>query len=343
MHDLDNQNNITQGPIAVLGAGSWGTALAIHLSLNSNSVRLFARNKEQIDAMRQSRVNQRYLPGIELPSELQLFSDLEQCLHGVSEVMVAVPSTQFEAVLLQLKQCMQHPWRLLWVTKGLDKRSNILLSELVSNIFSDSLPMAMLSGPSFAKEVALQMPTAVSISGNDVDWCHALVARFHADNFRVYYNEDFIGMQLCAVGKNVLAIAVGIAEGMGFGANSKAALITRGMVELQRLLVSMQAASSTILSLAGVGDIVLTCTDNQSRNRRFGVALGAGASIEDAEQQVGMEIEGRNNVSQLRALARRHAIDMPVVEQVYLFLRQEISRDQLVSNLVGRPSKSEFE
>ena len=221
-------------PLAILGAGSWGTALAIHLAGNSNSVRLWARDENQIENMRLERENKRYLPGVSLPEQLALYSNLPACLDGVQDVVVAVPSTQFESMLELLKPLVDPNWRLLWVTKGLDQRSHAFLSDRVATIFSNELPMAVLSGPSFAKEVAQGVPTAVSLAGNSVAWCEELVERFHSESFRVYINEDFLGVQLCAVGKNVLAVAVGMADGLELGANSRAALITRGLAELSR-------------------------------------------------------------------------------------------------------------
>jgi glycerol-3-phosphate dehydrogenase (NAD(P)+) len=340
--DKPSQKESSAGPIAVLGAGSYGTALAILLHNNANDVRLWGRSVQQMNTMQETHQNERYLPDVNLPESMSLYSDLECCLEGVTDVLVAVPSTQFELVLQRLKSIMKGAWRLVWVTKGLDKQSNQLLSTLAARIFSETFPVALLSGPSFAKEVAQQVLTAVTITGNNKPWCDDLVERFHSDYFRVYYNPDFTGVQLCAVGKNVLAIAVGIVDGMGLGANSKAALMTRGMAELQRLLSAVGADSNTLLSLAGVGDIVLTCTDNQSRNRRFGIALGSGLSIAEAEKKVGNEIEGRNNVAQFYALSQLHSVDMPVVEQMYLFLDQKITLAQAVSNLMQRPANVEF-
>ena len=328
-------------PVAILGSGSWGTALAIHLAKMSGSVRLWGRSAEQVDTMCSRRVNERYLPGVVLPKSLSLYSDLSACLDGVEDVMVAVPSTQFESLLHQIKPMVSRNWRLVWVTKGLDQRSNAFLSDRVSAIFSDDLPMAVLSGPSFAKEVAQGVPTAVSIAGNCATWCNDLVKRFHSDLFRVYVNDDFLGVQLCAVGKNVLAVAVGIADGLSLGANSRAALITRGLAELSRLVAAVGGASSTLLGLSGVGDIVLTCTDNQSRNRRFGLAVGQGASIDDARTSLGLEVEGVNNVAQLYYLAKKHQVSMPIVERVYEFFNERISLDELISGLLSRPPGSE--
>jgi glycerol-3-phosphate dehydrogenase (NAD(P)+) len=329
-------------PLAILGAGSWGTALAVHLVGNSNSVRLWGRDGIQIETMRLERENKRYLPGVSLPEELSLYSDLSACLDGVQDVIVAVPSTQFESLLESLKPLVGPNWRLLWVTKGLDQRSHAFLSDRVAAIFSKELPMAVLSGPSFAKEVAQGAPTAVSLAGNSVTWCEELVERFHSESFRVYINEDFLGVQLCAVGKNVLAVAVGMADGLGLGANSRAALITRGLAELSRLLVAVGGSSSTLLGLAGVGDIILTCTDNQSRNRRFGLAVGSGLSVSQARSDLGLEVEGVNNVSQLYYMAKKYQVVMPVVEQVYEFFHERISLQELINNLVSRPACSEF-
>ena len=203
---------------------------------------------------------------------------------------------------------------------------------------SPTVPMAVLSGPSFAKEVALGCTTSVTVAGNDDAWCQDVVARFHHAQFRVYVNQDLVGVQLCSVMKNVLAVAVGIADGMELGANSRAALITRGLAEMSRLLTHAGAKQSTLMGLAGIGDIVLTCTDNQSRNRRFGLALGRGASVKDAKAEVGHEVEGFNNVKQLFALAEQYEVEMPIVEQLCLYLHDRL-RCRCTGKLAGSVSK----
>ena len=331
------------GPMAVLGAGSWGTALAIHLHNSGRDVRLWGRSVDKIESMRSTGLSPHYLPGVSLPQNMPLYSDIETCLEGVSDILVVVPSTDFAEVLHQIKSLVdQRDLRLAWATKGLDKVTHLPLSDVAAKIFSPSLPMAMLSGPSFAKEVAVGCLTAVSIAGNQTEWCQYLVQCFHSATFRAYLNDDFLGLQLCSVGKNVLAIAVGIVDGLELGANTRAALITRGMAELQRLLKSLGADANTILSLAGVGDIVLTCTDNQSRNRRFGLALGSGLTIRQAEAEVGHEIEGRNNVRQLHQLAAEHRVEMPIVQSMQAFLQGQVSLNDLMAQLARRPANTEF-
>ena len=209
-------------------------------------------------------------------------------------------------------------------------------------MISPDVPMAMLSGPSFAKEVAMGCMTSVSVAGNNDAWCQEVVARFHHPQFRVYVNDDFIGVQLCSVMKNVLAVAVGIADGMELGANTRAALITRGLAEMSRLLAKAGAKESTLMGLAGIGDIVLTCTHNQSRNRRFGLALGRGASVDKAKAEVGHEVEGFNNVKQLFGLAQRYHVEMPIVEQLCLYLNGGVELPEILENLLARAPKGEF-
>lgn len=324
--------------IAMLGAGSWGTAIAIHLAQMGHQVMLWGHKPEHIALMAKEQANTKYLPQIKFPNTLTPTLDLNQCIQQADEVFIAVPSHAFGELL---KQITVTPKGLTWLTKGIDPLTHELLSELVIQRFDKNMPMAMLTGPSFAKEVARFLPTALTLAGNNTDYKKRIHKLVHHDNIRVYLSDDLIGVQLCGAVKNILAIACGISDGLGFGANAKAALITRGLAEMSRLGLSFNAKHDTFLGLAGVGDLVLTCTDDQSRNRRFGLLLGQNMPIDEAEQQIGQVVEGKHNAAQICALAKKNKIEMPICEQINALLQNKITSKQAVSHLMSRPPKGE--
>ncbi len=324
--------------IALLGAGSWGTAVAIHLAKVGHRVLLWAHSPQHVTQMTKEHANPRFLPGIPFPKTLMPSADLNHCIDEANYVIIAVPSHAFAEVLNKIDKPLQG---LTWITKGVDPKSNHLLSELVSNRFGTDFPKAIISGPSFAKEVANFLPTALTLAGNNLDYQHTIHSLFHHDNVRVYLTDDFVGVQLCGAVKNVLAIACGISDGLGYGSNAKAALITRGLAEMRRLGLCMGAKPDTFLGLAGVGDLVLTCTDDQSRNRRFGLLLGHGMSIDEAEQEVGQVVEGKHNAAQICAIAKKNKIEMPICEQVNALLQGMNTAKQAVHNLMSRPAREE--
>lgn len=324
--------------ISVLGAGSWGTAVAIHLAQVGHRVLLWGRDTQQNAHMLKERENTRFLPNITFPSTLTPTTDFELAVSEAEYLIIAVPSHAFAEVLAKINQPLQG---ITWVTKGVDPLNNALLSELIGHRFGHTFPMAMVSGPSFAKEVATFLPTALTLAGNDLEYQSRIHQLFHHNNIRVYLSDDLIGVQLCGAVKNVLAIACGISDGLGYGANAKAALITRGLAEMSRLGLALGAKQDTFLGLAGVGDLVLTCTDNQSRNRRFGLLLGHGVGIDEAEQQIGQVVEGKHNAGQVCAIAKQLAIEMPICEQVYAVLQGTIDASHAVKNLMSRPPRGE--
>lgn len=324
--------------IAILGAGSWGTAVAIHLANCGNQVMLWGRNPQHIQDMKQQRSNQRYLPAIRFPDLLQPVTELNQCLSQTDEVIMAVPSQAFSSLLEQLTKPTHG---LTWLTKGIDPFSHKLLSQLVAERWGESYPIAVVSGPSFAAEVAELLPTALTLASNDSSYQQSMWAQLHHHNLRVYLSDDVIGVQLCGAVKNVLAIACGISDGLSYGANAKAALITRGLAEMSRLGLGMGARQETFMGLAGVGDLLLTCTDNQSRNRRFGLQLGHGVRILEAEQQIGQVVEGKHNASQICLLAEQLQIDMPICTQVNALLKEQLTPQQAVINLMSRSPRHE--
>lgn len=329
-------------PIAVLGAGMWGTALALTLARNDNAVRLWTNEPDVAESVRQENCNRKYLPDHPFLKNISIYENLAEALIGVTDILLVVPSYAFRAVCLEIKSAAKNPVRIAWGTKGVDSDTNKLLSDVIAEVFSADLPMVAMSGPSFAKEVADALPTAVSCSGNNDAFLDDMITRFHHGNFRVYKNPDFIGVQLCGAVKNVLAIAVGMSDGIGFGANTRCALITRGLAEMTRLCVAMGGQEKTLMSLAGVGDLVLTCTDNQSRNRRFGLALGQGISADVALKQIGQSVEGYANTKQIYQLSKKYHIDMPITEHVMKILFENEPVKIVVKQLLERSLKPEF-
>ena len=321
-------------PRLVLGAGSWGTALALLLHANGVPVRLWSYDAQQADELNALHENKAYLPGIALPHDLSISSDLAQLLQDIDDVLIVVPSRVFLDTLLKLKKLRPHGLRIAWGTKGLESQSCCLLHEVVAKHYGADTPVAVVSGPSFAKEVALSLPTAVSLAGNDAAFNHSLIERLHSQSFRVYLNNDLIGVELCGVVKNVLAIVVGMSDGLGFGANARSALITRGLTEMSRLCLAVGGESQTVMSLAGVGDLVLTCTDDQSRNRRFGLALAQGHDVHTT-------VEGYANAKQLHQLAQQYHVDMPIVACLYRILYEAADVKEQAMLLMGRNPRDE--
>lgn len=328
-------------PIAVLGAGSWGTALAILLSRNGQQVRLWGRNNS-IKEMQSSRTNTAYLPGIKLPSSIEIFSDFKKAIEGCQDIFIVVPSHAFREVINLLYSNPPNNIRIAWATKGLDAAKNKLLHEVVFEIYqSTKIPIAVVAGPSFAKEVAEGLPTAVTLTSNDQQFAKDLTKRLHGNHFRVYTQTDLIGVQICGAVKNCLAVATGISDGLGLGANARSALITRGLAEMARLGLAMGGEQETFMGLAGVGDLVLTCTDNQSRNRRFGFAIGSGVNPEEAEKSIGQVVESKSNTIHVLALAKQYKVEMPITEQVGKVLAGSITPLESLEALFSREPKPE--
>ncbi|KFZ27951.1 glycerol-3-phosphate dehydrogenase [Pseudidiomarina atlantica] len=328
--------------VTVLGAGSYGTALALCFARKGTPVCLWGRDAEQIDAMAQQRENKRYLPGIPLPENLTVTSDLADAVVDARNIVVVVPSSGFAQVLHDIKPLMPADARVAWATKGLEPDTGRLLFEVAEEILGAGHALAVLSGPTFAMEMAKGLPTAISMSSTDDQFVQELSDLLHCDRtFRVYTNDDFIGVQLGGVVKNVIAIGAGMADGIGFGANARTALITRGLAELTRLGLELGAKPETFTGMAGLGDLILTCTDNQSRNRRFGLALGQGKSVEQAMKDIGQAIEGYRNTKEVVLLARRHGVEMPICEQIYDVLYGDTTPQQAAINLLSRARKSE--
>ncbi|MTJ01586.1 NAD(P)H-dependent glycerol-3-phosphate dehydrogenase [Idiomarina piscisalsi] len=328
--------------VTILGAGSYGTALAICFARKGIPTMLWGRDSEKVALMKSARENAAYLPGCPFPESLQVTDDLELALKDVDNVVVVVPSHSFSSMLKQAKPLLKENARVAWATKGLEPDTGRLLYEVAEEILADKHPLAVLSGPTFAIEMAKGLPTAISMSSTDQTFVDELSDMLHCDrSFRVYTNNDFIGVQLGGVVKNVIAIGAGMADGIGFGANARTALITRGLAELTRLGLKLGAKSDTFTGMAGLGDLILTCTDNQSRNRRFGLALGEGNSVEQALKDIGQSVEGYRNTKEVVALASRNGVEMPIAEQIYAVLYEGKEPQQAAIDLLSRERKTE--
>jgi glycerol-3-phosphate dehydrogenase (NAD(P)+) len=337
---VNGQQNLK--PITILGAGSWGTALALYLARRGQTVKLWSIDKAEIDAMVKDRANNRYMPGFDLPDTLHPIADLEQAVQGVDDILVVVPSVGFRATLSLLKPLLNtRPTRLICASKGLDADTGQLLSDVAYEVMGKEHPFAVLSGPSFAREVAAGLPCAVVIASQDKTFAKELKQRFNSPIFRIYTSEDVIGVEVGGLAKNVIAIATGISDGMELGANARSALITRGLAEIIRLGTALGGKLETFIGLAGLGDLILTCSDNQSRNRRLGLAIGKGQDIAAAEREIGQVVEGKRNAELVSKLAKQHGIDMPLCDIIWQILQGQLKAKQAIELLLSRPSRDE--
>jgi glycerol-3-phosphate dehydrogenase (NAD(P)+) len=327
--------------ICVLGAGSWGTALAIQAARNGCLTLLWGHNADHIASSSKLRTNERYLPTVTLPANLNLTSDLEEAALFCDTLLIAVPSRVFKETLLKLHPLVSQDIQIAWATKGFNPEDGSLLHHSIHSIFSADTPVAALSGPTFAREVAADLPTAITIASNKMAFADELTSMLHSSRFRIYTSSDLIGVQVGGAVKNALAIAAGIADGLSFGANTRAALITRGLHEIIRLGLKMGGRQETFMGLAGLGDLILTCTDNQSRNRRFGLAIGQNRDRETARREINQEIEGVSAAKETYLLAKKFNIDMPITEQTYNVLYNDLSPLIAVQNLLEREQKPE--
>lgn len=327
--------------LSICGAGSWGTALAILAARNGCQTLLWGHHSEHIAGLAKDRENKRYLPGIGFPEPITVTDSLEQIAQFSDLILLAIPSHAFKNTLATLKPSLSSNVKIAWATKGLDPESGSLLHQVIQNIVGEQTPIALLSGPTFAREVASDLPTAITIASPQPDFANELAKLFHNHSFRAYTNTDIIGTQVGGATKNVLAIAAGMADGLGFGANTRSALITRGLAEMMRLGDALGGQRETFMGLAGLGDLILTCTDDQSRNRRFGLGLGQGKNREQLIQEIDQEIEGISAAQEIFLLSQKLGIDMPITEQTYYVLYQGLSPLTAGRNLLLRDQKAE--
>jgi len=332
---------LSEQPIAVIGAGSWGTALALQFARGGREVRLWGRDAKQLAAMSSDGVNNLYLPDVRFPDNLRVEVDLAACLDGVRDIVIAVPSHGLRETLIKVQPLLDSSARICWATKGFELSTGKLPHQVAGEVLGSDRAMAVLSGPTFAKEVAIGLPTAMTIAASDAEFADDLAATLSGNSFRAYTSGDMIGVEVGGAVKNVLAIGAGLSDGLGFGANTRIALITRGLVEMTRLGVALGANQDTFMGLAGMGDLVLTCTDNLSRNRRMGLALASGKAIEEAQEEIQQVVEGVLAAKAVKQVADRLAVEMPICQGIYRILYEGVPPREVVSALMGRALKPE--
>lgn len=333
--------------MAVIGAGAWGTGLAIALGRKgTHSVRLWANEPDVAESISNRRLNDRFLPGVQLPESIEASNDLNRALEGAEIVVSVMPSQHCRTLFEQMAPALHPDTLIVSCTKGLENATLLRMTEVISDVLRKSKfspRVGALSGPSFAKEVARGDPTAVTVASVDSDLARAVQQAFNSSRFRVYTNDDVIGVELGGALKNVIAIAAGVCDGLGLGHNSVAALITRGLAEIARLVVACGGRLDTMAGLAGLGDLVLTCTGDLSRNRSVGVELGKGQKLPDIIAGMhGAVAEGVFTTKAAVGLARQQNVEMPITEQIFAILEQGKSAQQAIEDLMTRAARSEI-
>ena len=304
-------------------------------------VSLWGRDAEQLSAMREAGENPRYLPGARYPSNLRVADDLADSLTGVTDILISVPSHGLRETLSKLKPLLKGHERICWATKGFELSTGRLPHQVAEEVLGPNMPVAVLSGPTFAKEVGANLPTAMTVAANNTDFAADLAESLSGDKFRAYTSDDMVGVEVGGAVKNVLAIGAGLSDGLGFGANTRIALINRGLAEMTRLGVSLGAKQDTFMGLAGMGDLVLTCTDNLSRNRRMGLALAAGKTVDEAQEEIQQVVEGVLAAKAVREVATTKGVEMPICEEIYKILYEGVPPADAVRALMNRALKPE--
>ena len=332
----------TARTVAVLGAGSWGTALAALISRHGDRAVLWGRDAAVIEAIDRHHENPHYLPGIALPPELRASTDLAAVMRDADLVLVVVPSHAFAETLRALAPLRPANAGVAWATKGFEPGSGRFLHEVASETLGPGVPLAVVTGPSFAKEVAQGLPTALTVHSDDAGFAQLVADVLHGPAFRAYTGDDMRGAELGGAMKNVLAVATGVADGMQLGLNARAGLITRGLNEMLRLNIAIGGRPETLMGLAGLGDLVLTCTGDLSRNRRLGLALGRGQTLEDAVREIGQVVESVQTADEVMRLAARHGVELPIAENVRDVLHGDIVPAEGLRRLLARERKAEY-
>lgn len=327
--------------IAVIGAGSWGTALALQFARGGNQVRLWGRDIDQLRQIEADGENRRYLPGALFPENLGIETDIERCLDGVAVALISVPSHGLRETLTLIRPLLDADARICWATKGFELETGKLPHQVAREVLGDETSMAVLSGPTFAKEVGAGLPTAMTVAANVPEFAQELATALSGDSFRAYTSNDIVGVEVGGAVKNVLAIGAGISDGLGFGANTRIALISRGLVEMTRLGVALGASQETFMGLAGMGDLVLTCTDDLSRNRRMGLALASGKSVGEAQEEIQQVVEGVLAAKAVKNVAEKVNVEMPICLEIYRILYEGVSPKEAVTALMRRALKPE--
>jgi len=327
--------------LAVLGAGSFGTALAIHLARRGHPTLLWGRNSERMATMEADRENAGYLAGMPFPAKLHATADLTLAVLGAEDLLLATPSAALGATVAGIAPLLRPGQGLVCACKGLEPGTARLAHEVIALGLPAGHPVAILSGPTFAKELAMGLPTAVTIASTDSEFAEKIARAFHGDGFRAYPSDDVIGVEIGGATKNVMAIGVGIADGLALGANTRAGFITRSLNELMRLGVAAGAKPETFMGLAGLGDLVLTCTDNQSRNRRFGLLLAEGKTPDEARLVIGQVVEGAKAAQEVLRFAAKLGVDVPITREIARVISGEIKPVEAVKALALRPLRAE--
>ena len=328
--------------VAVLGAGSWGTALAALVARHGHRATLWGRDADIVAAIDRDHENPRYLPGLVLPASLRATTDLAVAMRDADLVLVVVPSHAFADTVRALQPHLPAGVGVAWATKGFEPGSGRFLHEVAGELVGTGVPLAVVTGPSFAKEVAAGLPTALTVHGTDPGFTQQVADVLHGPTFRAYTGEDMLGAELGGAMKNVLAVATGVADGMQLGLNARAGLITRGLNEMLRLNQAIGGKAETLMGLAGLGDLVLTCTGDLSRNRRLGLALGRGQSLEEAVREIGQVVESVQTADEVMRQAERHGIELPISAKVRAALHGEITPHDGVRDLLAREQKPEY-
>ena len=331
--------------ITIIGAGAWGTALAISLAVG-HRVTLWARDAAQIEAMRVTRYNKRYLPDILLPANLELSADFPDALATAELVIIAVPTAALRPTLHQLVQLPRRSasgfFGVIWVCKGFEAETAKLPHQVVAEILPEGFQNGVLSGPSFAQEVARGFPTALTLASADEEFARSAAQALHHAYLRIYASNDVVGVEVGGAVKNVMAIAAGICDGMGLGHNARAALLTRGLAEIKRLGMKLGGRSETLSGLSGVGDLILTCTGDLSRNRQVGLLLAQQHDLPEILRRLGHVAEGVYTVREVHRLAQLLGVAMPICEAVYRILYEQVPAAEMVAALLSRTPQSEF-
>jgi len=351
-HDIDGRRQVTgpthssndagaSAPVAVLGAGSFGTALAIALARRGSRTRLWGRNAAEMAEAERARRNPRYLADCEFPMTLVATGDFDAALRDAEDIVIATPSHALRATIESLKPRLSPQQGLVIASKGFEPGSGKLAHEVVAEVAGSDQPYAVLSGPTFASELGRGLPTAVIIASTDDAFSHRFAHRLNGGGFRAYTGRDVVGVELGGAAKNVIAIAAGASDGLGFGSNARSLLITRGLAEIRRLGDKMGAEPETLMGLAGLGDLVLTCTDNQSRNRRMGLLLAGGKSIADATAEIAQVVEGIKAAPEVHRLAQRYGVAMPITEVACAVIEGRMTPREAFATLASRSVRAE--
>lgn len=327
--------------ITVIGAGAWGTSLALHFALHGNRVAVWSRNRAHQETMRAERENKRYLPGFLLPENLSVHTDLDEALQESELVLIVTSVAGLRDSIELLKQHGAGNLPVITACKGFELDTGLLTFQVVQQVLPENKHIGLLSGPSFAQELAKQLPCAVVLASENEAWINKLVSTLNTNIMRLYANSDVIGVAVGGAVKNVMAIATGLSDGLQYGLNARAALVTRGLAEITRLAVAMGAQQKTMMGLAGMGDLILTCTGALSRNRKVGLGLAEGKELHQVLTEIGHVAEGVPTIDEVFEAACKYQIDMPITQMLYQLVRKELPVEEVAARLMLREARSE--